>query len=251
MMQQNNAGLYDKAFFDRREQRAQRSASVVVPFVLELLPPISSVVDVGCGSGTWLAEFERRGISVIKGYDGGPPDLSQLQIKADCFERVDLTHLPVVGPRYDLAVCLEVGEHLPASSATKLTKFLADLSDVVLFSAALPGQGGVGHINEQPLSYWRSLFAEHGYVFYDAIRPQLWNDDRIAYWYRQNTVLAIKSGAPTPSGLRPIGGGDLVDVVHPDLIATLRTAEQKRRQRRLRQRLSRVVGRIRTILGGA
>jgi len=82
MMQQNNADLYDKAFFDRREQRAQRSASVVVPFVLDLLPPISSVVDVGCGSGTWLAEFERRGISV-KGYDGGPPDLSQLQIKAD------------------------------------------------------------------------------------------------------------------------------------------------------------------------
>jgi len=131
-----------------------------------------------------------------------------------------------------------------------LIKFLADLSDVVLFSAALPGQGGVGHINEQPLSYWRSLFAKHGYVFYDAIRPQLWNDDRVAYWYRQNTVLAIKSEVPTPSGLRPIGGGDLVDVVHPNLIATLRTAEQKRRQRRLRQRLSRLVGRIRTILGG-
>jgi len=248
-MGQSGLGLYNDAFFAGREETATRSASVVVPFVLGMVASVRSVVDVGCGTGSWLAEFGRCGVPVIKGYDGGPPDLSQLQIPAGCFERTNLADPPAVAMRYDLAICLEVGEHLPAHSAPRLIKFPTDLSDIILFSAALPGQGGVGHINEQPLSYWRALFAQYGYVICDEIRPQVWNDGRIAYWYRQNIVLAVRLGTPVASSFRAMGDRDLVDVVHPELLAQLRMRKQKRKARRLGLAASRVGRTIRTALG--
>ena len=236
------AEIYHARWFDKQQERSARSAAVVVPIILSMVPDIRSVVDVGCGAGTWLAQFKARDVATIKGYDGGAADPSQMHIPAECFERTDLTELPFVTRRYDLAVCLEVGEHLPAASAPKLVKFLTDLSDVVLFSAALPGQGGRNHINEQPLSYWRKMFAEEEYDFWDVVRPRLWDDDRVEWWYRQNMVLAIKRGAPVTVGARPVADGDLIDIVHPGLLAhTIRTS--RKRPSKLKSWLRRLSGR--------
>jgi len=62
----------------------------------------------------------------------------------------------------------------------------------VAFSAAIPGQGGVGHVNEQWPDYWEALFAAKGYVLVDWFRRQLWDDTAIEPWYRQNLFLYVE-----------------------------------------------------------
>jgi hypothetical protein len=131
--------------------------------------------------------------------------------------------------RFDLAVCLEVAEHLPASSAEAFVKFLTGLAPVVLFSAAIPGQGGTNHINEQFLSYWVKLFSQSGYHPLDVIRPIIWNDERVPFWYRQNIILFANDSDETWSGLlkKVTMGSDIefmerlfsspIDAIHPEL----------------------------------
>ena len=91
--------------------------------------------------------------------------------------------------RFELALCLEVGEHLPERSAPALVESLAAAAPVVLFSAAVPGQGGTSHVNEQWPPYWERLFAEQGMRKYDVIRPLIWCDRSIESWYRQNIYI--------------------------------------------------------------
>ncbi len=88
-----------------------------------------------------------------------------------------------------MAVCLEVGEHLPATAAPGLVQALTEAAPVVLFSAALPGQGGANHINEQWSWYWEELFAGQGFVRLDPIRPRVWRNPDVYWWYHQNTLL--------------------------------------------------------------
>src|SRR5262245_60687338 len=162
------------------------SAAVIVPILRELVSP-TSVLDVGCGVGSWLAAFD--GLRVL-GIDEHPPD------EVSCpYERRDLRQPFDVG-RFDLALCLEVGEHLPPTSAAGLVRSPVAAAPTVAFSGAIPGQEGYGHINCQWPDYWAALFAEHGYVQYDSIRTRVWDDDRVSYWYRQN--MFIYAAAPLP-----------------------------------------------------
>jgi SAM-dependent methyltransferase len=189
--------LYDDAFFARHTDATLQSARIIVPLVLRRVSP-NSVVDVGCALGAWLRVFAEHGVQVIQGLDGNYVDTSKLLIKTANFTPVDLTEViegdlgPVVekaNGRYDLAVCLEVGEHLPQSSASDLVRTLTTLAPVVLFSAAVPGQGGIGHINEQWPSYWKSRFEKHGFQRLDPIRRHIWKNQRVHWWYRQNIFL--------------------------------------------------------------
>lgn len=100
-----------------------------------------------------------------------------------------------LGRRFDLVQCLEVAEHLPATSAQALVETLVRHGDIVLFSAAPKGQGGTGHINEQSYEYWRPIFARKGYVPLDCLRPRIMNDTRIEAWYRYNTLLYVSRSA--------------------------------------------------------
>lgn len=229
--------LYDASWFNKQHGGSAQSASIVVPAALGLIPNVRSVVDVGCGAGAWLAQFKQCGVTTVKGYDAGDVKLDQLYIPPECFQRADLTNPPAPSQRYDLALCLEVGEHLPDGAAPTLIRFLTSLSDVVMFSAALPGQGGTGHVNEQPLSYWRKLFQACSYEVHDVLRPKLWHDGRVHYWYRQNIVLAIRRDAPQALGLPLVGDDDLIDFVHPELLAQARRGEKKHREKRLNGRL--------------
>lgn len=170
-------------------QGAKRSANVIVPMVVKAYQP-RSVIDVGCGVGTWLSVFAAYGVDRILGVDGYDIDRSQLVIPEACFLARDLaSHLLWLNERFDLAVCLEVVEHLPKERADGFIEDLTDLSGRVLFSAAVPGQGGTNHINEQPLSYWQEGFACHGYRMVDELRPGIAGDERVDWWYRQNIVV--------------------------------------------------------------
>lgn len=185
---------YDRAFYEPLLEGAQRSAEIVVPIVLGLVPA-RSVCDVGCGTGVWLAAFARHGVADIRGYDGDHVPRDMLAIPEDAFTPADLAQPLDAGRSFDLAVSLEVAEHLPPECARGFVASLTRLAPVVLFSAAIPNQGGTEHLNERWQVYWRELFRAEGYRAVDCIRWRIWDDDDIEYWYRQNTFLCVRESA--------------------------------------------------------
>jgi hypothetical protein len=155
---------------------------------MRLLNP-QSVIDVGCGTGTWLKVFANHGVSDILGLDGDYVDRELLQIPDAAFRPLDLGSRVSLDRRFDLAISLEVAEHLTPARGPGFVADLVALAPAVLFSAAIPGQGGTDHRNERWQSYWASAFGEHGYAANDCIRPGIWEDRNVDRWYAQNTIL--------------------------------------------------------------
>jgi SAM-dependent methyltransferase len=180
--------FYTKSFYEQMRDGSMRSAEAIVPLILQLLT-VRSVVDVGCGDGTWLAVFRSLGVEDIQGLDGDYIDQDLLQVPPEYFKVADLTKPFRLERTFDLVISLEVGEHLPAESATAFVESLTKLAPLVLFSAAIPGQGGNHHINEQWPDKWAKLFREHNYVPVDFIRKRIWQSDAVEFWYVQNTLL--------------------------------------------------------------
>jgi SAM-dependent methyltransferase len=147
------------------------------------------VLDVGCGRGVWLRAWKARGVRVVLGLDGAYVDAARLQIGPDEFAAADLSAPFDLRRRFDLVQCLEVAEHLPERCADALVSSLVRHGDVVLFSAATPGQGGEHHVNEQPLVYWARRFAAHGYAAFDHPRQAVRGVADIEPWYRFNALL--------------------------------------------------------------
>ncbi len=180
---------YNDDFYRYLASFAARSARVVVPRLLASLP-LRSVVDFGCGQGAWLSVWRSAGVSVV-GVDGPYVDPNQLLIDATAFHAADLAMPIDLGRRFDLVQSLEVAEHLPATKAEQFIATLTAHGPCVLFSAAVPGQGGENHINEQPLGYWRAIFRNRGYVAIDYLRPQLVSDAAVEPSYRYNIMLYV------------------------------------------------------------
>jgi SAM-dependent methyltransferase len=176
-------------YYDRIRAGTQRSAKIVVPILVQLVEP-RIVIDVGCGSGDWLRSFEHCGVTELTGVDGEwatPTEPAPFHfVSANLSERFSMPH------SFDLAISLEVAEHLPASAALGFVDSLTSLAPIVLFSAAIPYQGGSEHLNEQWPEYWADLFADHDFVPVDCIRPQIWNVEEVDWWYVQNAILYVE-----------------------------------------------------------
>jgi SAM-dependent methyltransferase len=186
----NLAKIYDARFYAGHADGSYGSAAVVVPYIMELFMP-TSVVDVGCGVGTWLRAFADVGLTRLLGLDGPHVETAGLRIPIEQFRPHDLRlGLPDLG-RFDLAISLEVAEHLPAASAAGFVAGLTRLAPVVVFSAAVPGQSGADHVNEEWPEYWEELFHAQGYVQLDPLRPLVWHDKRVEWWYRQNLFVYV------------------------------------------------------------
>jgi len=189
-----------------------RAAMEIVPVLIEWFHP-KSVVDIGCGLGTWLYVFKSLGIKEILGIEGHHLNTDLLVIDRDEVILTDLEEELGIVRKFDLALSLEVAEHLSKASADCFIQSLTKLSDIIVFSAAIPGQGGQNHINEQWIGYWQSQFIKHDFVFTDEIRPLFWNNEKIEWWYKQNMVIAIKKGTRSPfTEIKPP-----LDLVHPGL----------------------------------
>ena len=181
---------YSNNFFDYIDDGARTSAQQFISLLTPWLHP-KSVLDLGSGRGAWLQEWVKSGISDVVGVDGHYVDKNNLAIPAENFIATDLTKALTLNRRFDLAQSLEVGEHLPNSASATLVESLVNHSDRILFSAAVPGQGGEFHINEKPLEFWRQLFRANGYAPYDCIRPLLRNVSDVEPWYRYNSILYL------------------------------------------------------------
>lgn len=174
------------------------SASLIVKYLeedLRIAP--RSVVDIGCGLGQWLHVFLSNSALKVKGVDGHHVPASESLISEENRLRIDLEEFVFAksDEHFDLAVCLEVAEHLDFSLADALVDKLASLSNTILFSAAIPGQTGENHVNEQPHAFWLDKFEERGYLTLDPFRKFFWNDSRVNWWYSQNLFLICKPSA--------------------------------------------------------
>jgi SAM-dependent methyltransferase len=198
-----------------------RCAATIIWSILDGLLSIDSVLDLGCGIGVWMeAALSKRGRQVV-GIDLEAFDQSELVvppaaiINAALDQRIDLHR------QFDLVLCLETAEHIQADGAATLVSNCVRHSNAVLFSAAIPGQGGLHHVNERPPEYWQDLFDQAGYEVLDIIRPLIWRDTRIPAWYRQNMLLIVNRNAGAAfDRLRSESGKTPVPLhrAHPDLL---------------------------------
>jgi SAM-dependent methyltransferase len=182
---------YTSANFDPSREPIRNSARLVVPIVVDQLQP-GSACDVGCGPGTWLSVVQEHGIEDVLGIDGDRVESEDLEIPAERFIVADIPQGLSLERRFDLALCLEIAEHLPREAAADLVRGLVQLAPAVLFSAAIPGQGGVGHVNEQWPDYWAGQFRCFGYLPVDCIRPRVWHEPHVLFAYAQNTILFVE-----------------------------------------------------------
>lgn len=209
---------YDRAFFQKLSESARRSARHIVPDVISRTGA-KSVIDIGCGTGAWLSVFAENGIEDFLGIDSAAVATDMLEIPVERFVAFDLALPYRSSRRFDLVVSLEVAEHLPPAGAKTFVESLVRLGPAVLFSAAIPGQGGTHHVNEQWQDYWAGLFGKWDYLPIDFVRRTVWQNKEVAWWYAQNTILYCERSyaLATPTLAREIEAVPAMPlaVVHP------------------------------------
>ena len=211
--------VYSPDFYAEQRRSSAASAQRVLPHLFEYVRP-TGVIDIGCGVATWAGVCRDLGVAKVTGVDGDHVPRHLLEIPREDFIVADLARSLTGLSRADLVLALEVAEHLPPERAPGFIADLTTLGDVVLFSAALPFQGGTGHLNEDWLEYWAILFRGQGFVAVDALRPAVWNDLRVCWWYRQNLMLFVRRtafGRPplTARLLTPPAEPPCLSQVHP------------------------------------
>jgi SAM-dependent methyltransferase len=208
--------IHDQTYASRLD-----AAREVLAGLFPVLQP-GSVLDVGCGLGAWLEVAREMGAGEVAGVDGTWIEPQRVHLRADEFRQQDLEQPLDLGRRFDLVISLEVAEHLRPECAESFVESLVRHGDVVLFSAAIPGQGGNGHVNEQLQHYWAGLFAAHGYVPVDVVRPRIWLNGNVFWWLQQNTVLYVRAESlPRWPALHPfvVERPAALSIVHPELYA--------------------------------
>ena len=208
---------YSDTFYKDLQPQSRSAAENIVPFVMKLVNP-KKVVDIGCGTGSWLSVFKEQGVEDILGVDRDWVK-KWLEIPQDKFSAIDFEKSWKIDQKFDLVLSLAVAEHLPIDNAEKFIDSLTNLAPVCLFSAAIPGQGGLNHLNEQWLEYWVKLFQDREYIVIDCIRGKFWNNQNVAWWYSQSMVMFVEkkslSNYPLLERELEITDNSRLSVVHP------------------------------------
>lgn len=208
---------YNDEFFSNLEKGSLEAAKVIMPLVLKITS-IKSIVDIGCGVGTWLCAANSLGITDFDGYDGDYVDRSKLYVDVARFHAVNLAEEFSLDRRYDVALSLEVAEHLPSSKTDDFIGKLTDAAPIVVFSAAIPGQGGTSHINERWQDAWRKSFAKRDYQAIDYLRPLIRGNPSVPWWYQQNIMIYCHPSISFRENAAQAVPADIsLDLVHPDL----------------------------------
>lgn len=191
--------VYSADYYDRHvEKPAVRSAGVIAGSIIGAFG-VSSVVDVGCGTGALLEAFRDRGCQVF-GLEYSEAALRYCRARGLDVVRHNLEREEYMDNRcFGAAMSMEVAEHLTAKAADRYVGLLCRLSGLVVLTAAPPGQGGPGHVNEQPPSYWISKFERRGYRHDDCKSLRLkrdWQaDGSVCEWYWKNLMVFRRRSA--------------------------------------------------------
>jgi SAM-dependent methyltransferase len=212
---------YTNELHEKYKARTITSAQVVLPIVFNKVRP-KSVVDIGCGHGIWLSICQQLGATDVLGVDGAYIDPERLLIPRDCFQPMDLNRPERIVRRFDLAMSVEVGEHLRPESTDAFLALLTSLSDQILFSAAIPGQPGDAHINAHWPAFWIEEFGKRGFTALDFIRSRIWHDERIMLCYRQNLLFFVKNELYQSNGvLRDLPRANCLQLIDADTLQSL------------------------------
>jgi predicted O-linked N-acetylglucosamine transferase (SPINDLY family) len=212
--------FYGQDFYDSQIFGSLQSAQVYLYHLFSIWGVPGSVADLGCGRGAWLATCRDLGVRRVVGYDGEWNSQSDMLDPNIEFFPINLESTLLRNEIFDLAISLEVAEHLRPESSSDFVESLSRLSDVVMFSAAFLGQPGVNHINNRLHSFWAEKFLERGYALFDLFRPTFWNDELVEPCYRQNTFLYVKPDNNLYHILMKLGYAcnpqtQIIDAVHP------------------------------------
>lgn len=180
--------VYSSDFYDYIDSGSRTSAEVVSQLLLGEIR-LNSLLDVGSGHGAWSRVWSRAGLKDVVAVDGAYVQPDQLVVPKESFVAHDLSTPMNLKRRFDLVQSLEVAEHLFEEHADIFVDNLTGHGDIILFSAAVPHQGGEHHVNEQPPEYWRRKFAARGYDVFDWLRPQIIENRQVKAWYRFNTLI--------------------------------------------------------------
>lgn len=208
---------YDERFYATRNSKTLYAARTILRMIFQNRD-INSVIDFGCGVGTWLKTAEEYGAEYTVGVEGEWVDKSLFVANGELRVK-DFEKKLAIEEKFDLAISLEVAEHISLESSKRFVDDICASSDLVLFSAAVVGQGGRGHVNEQNQSFWVGLFEANGYKCMDVIRPAIWNEDEIEVWYKQNTFVFSKNTIKFDMADRSVFPAD---IIHPDLFKIYR-----------------------------
>lgn len=175
---------YNPLAFGYFHEKAVADAPVVIESFERLFTGAVSYYDVGAGTGAYAALAKRRGKQVLACERSRLGRLAARVQGVPCvsFELGRTPPADTGGAIFDLAYCFEVAEHVPASLAGRLVDHLVASAAAIVFTAAQPGQGGIGHVNEQPKEYWIREFEQRGMRY----RPDL--ADRLATTWRAAPV---------------------------------------------------------------
>ena len=182
---------YNAKYYQVQDSSRFNSSHAVLSLLFDYYSP-SSVVDFGCGLGHWLKTAQNLGVTDLQGLDGNAVASSLFHIDPRFYRRADFENPVDLGRRFDLAMTIEVAEHLPESSAEIFVDTLTRASDVVLFSAAAPYQGGRNHFNENTPQYWTAKFARRNYVCFDILRDRIWDNPHANPAHCQNILLFVQ-----------------------------------------------------------
>lgn len=211
---------YDQDWHHHYGLITSQSAHKMIGYLRNLFN-IHSAIEFGCGHAHWLEAAEKLGVSDIRGLDGEWTELDQLRIDQSKFHIVDLEKPVDLKRKFDLAICMEVGEHLHQNASAQFINSICKHADLVLYGAAIPLQGGFKHINEKWQSFWAGHFHAEGYRAFDLMRPVFWSDTGIHYYYRQNALIYISQNAKELIARAERLGAELqsnpiLDIVHPE-----------------------------------
>ena len=214
MKETANIELYNQSYYEVMRDKNPEIADVMMPIILNVLNP-HSIVDFGCGIGAFLVEAVIRGIEVL-GIDGDYINRDDLLFPDKYFYPFDLSEEMNINKKYDLAMSLEVAEHISEEYADVFVSNIVQSADIIIFSAAIPRQNGTGHINLKPTSYWCNKFEKYGYSPSNCLREIFWNSN-IQSLRRQNIILLAKTNLikDIEQQFLKYRDGMLIDIVHP------------------------------------
>lgn len=151
---------YSKEYYKSINKDESAQAKALGEILIKLYRP-NSVVDIGCGTGLYLSQFK----CIQYGFDISPDafDPEVIQVERGLVDIRDLTQPMNVNIKSDLAICLEVVEHIGSENADILIENISKWSDTIVMTAAPPGQAGLNHVNCQPMSYWEEKMAKYGF----------------------------------------------------------------------------------------